>query len=65
MKTIYIDSPAAKMMFHYEIYNQNNELVCTGETVQVFVDNVGNGVLSLNVPEFFINWKKNVGLLDE
>ena len=65
VKTIYIDSPAAKMVFHYEVYNQNNELVCTGETVQVFVDNIGKGDLSLNIPEFFINWKKNVGLLDE
>ena len=65
IKTIYVDSPAAKMMFRYEIYNQNDELVCTGETVQVFVDHIGDGDLSLNIPEFFMEWKKNVGLLDE
>lgn len=65
VKTIYVDSQAAKIVFRYEIYNQNNELVCTGETVQVFVDNVGNGELSLNIPEFFMNWKKKVGLLDD
>jgi acyl-CoA thioester hydrolase len=65
VKTIYVDSQAAKIVFRYEIYNQNNELVCTGETVQVFVDNIGNGELSLNIPEFFMNWKKKVGLLDD
>lgn len=65
VKTIYIDSPAAKMVFHYEVYNQNDELVCTGETVQVFVDKIGSGDLSLNIPEFFMNWKKKVGLLDD
>lgn len=65
IKTIFIDSPAAKMIFRYEIYNQNQELVCTGETVQVFVDKMGNGDLSYTLPKFFMEWKKNVGLLDE
>ena len=62
IKTIYVDSPAAKMIFKYEIYNQDNHLVCTGETVQVFVDNVGEGELSLNIPQFFLDWKQKVGL---
>jgi len=65
IKTIYVDSPAAKMVFRYEVYNQNKELVCTGETVQVFVDNIGDGDLALTAPEFFMDWKKRVGLLDE
>lgn len=65
VKTIYVDSPAAKMVFRYEVYNQDNQLVCTGETVQVFVDNIGNGELSLTIPDFFVEWKKKVGLLDE
>ena len=64
IRTIYVDSPAAKMVFHYEIYNQNKQLVCTGETVQVFVDNIGEGDLSLTIPEFFMEWKKNVGLVN-
>ncbi|MDB9961012.1 acyl-CoA thioesterase [Oceanihabitans sp.] len=64
IKTIYMDSPAAKMVFRYEIFNQNEQLVCTGETVQVFVDKIGEGELSLTVPKFFMEWKKNVGLLD-
>lgn len=65
IKTIYVDSPAAKMVFRYEIYNQNKELVCTGETVQVFVDEIGKGELSLTLPDFFVDWKKKVGLLNE
>lgn len=65
IKTIYIDSPAAKMIFNYEIYNQDNVLVCTGETVQVFVDKIGEGELTLNIPAFFKSWKQKVGLLDE
>lgn len=65
IKTIYIDSQAAKMIFRYEIYNQNDELVCTGETVQVFVKNIGKGELSLNIPRFFMDWKQKVGLLNE
>ena len=65
IKTIYVDSPAAKMVFRYEVFNQDNLLVCTGETVQVFVDHIGEGDLALNIPEFFQNWKQKVGLLDE
>lgn len=65
IKTIYVDSLAAKMVFRYEIYNQDQKLVCTGETIQVFVDHIGEGDLALTLPEFFVQWKKQVGLLDE
>lgn len=65
VKTIYVDSQAAKMVFRYEIYNQNNQLVCTGETIQVFVDKIGEGDLWLTIPSFFKDWKQTVGLLDE
>jgi len=63
IKTTYIDSPAAKMIFKYEILNPDGALVCTGETVQVFVE-LG-GELSLVLPDFFREWKQKVGLLDE
>ncbi|MBQ4913733.1 acyl-CoA thioesterase [Maribacter sp. MMG018] len=63
IKTTYIDSPAAKMIFKYEIYNPDGEVVCVGETVQVFVELEGE--LSLVIPEFFLNWKKKVGLINE
>lgn len=63
IKTTYKDSPAAKMIFKYEIFNPKGELVCRGETVQVFVE-LG-GELSLTIPRFFMNWKKKVGLMNE
>lgn len=63
VKTTYVDSRAAKMVFRYEIFNPEGQLACTGETVQVFVE-LG-GEMSLNVPEFFLEWKRKVGLLDE
>ena len=62
VKTIYVDSLAAKMIFKYEIYNPDGQLVCTGETTQVFVEL--DGELSLTIPPFFKEWKKKVGLLD-
>lgn len=65
IKTIYVDSQAAKMVFRYEVYNQDNKLVCTGETIQVFVDKIGEGDLWLTIPSFFMDWKQNVGLLDD
>lgn len=65
IKTIYVDSRAAKMVFRYEIFNQEDLLVCTGETVQVFVDQIGEGELSLTIPEFFKEWKQKVGLLND
>ncbi|SDD62954.1 acyl-CoA thioester hydrolase [Pricia antarctica] len=63
IKTTYIDSPAAKMIFKYEILNPDRQVVCTGETVQVFVE-LG-GELSLVMPDFFRQWKIKMDLLDE
>lgn len=59
--TTYIDTMAAKLIFNFEIYNQQNELVCSGETIQVFTDLEAN--LILNIPPFLEAWKKKVGLL--
>ena len=61
IETTIVDSPAAKMIFRYKIYDTNNEIACTGETVQVFLD--GSGNLSLNLPPFYEEWKRKVGLL--
>ena len=60
IETTFIDSAAAKMIFRYKIYNPQNQLVCTGETVQVFLN--AKGELSLTHPEFFERWKKKIGL---
>ena len=63
IKTTYVDSEAAKMIFKYEILNPDGKVVCKGKTVQVFVE-LG-GELSLVIPQFFMDWKKKVGLLNE
>lgn len=62
IKTTYVDSAAAKMVFRYEILNPEGKVVCTGETVQVFVELLGE--MSLEIPDFFREWKQKVGLLD-
>ncbi len=62
IKTTYVDSDAAKLIFKYEILNPEGKVVCTGETVQVFVELQGE--LSLGIPKFFKEWKRKVGLLD-
>lgn len=61
IETIFVDTPAAKMVFRFKIYNSENQIVCTGETIQVFLDEEGN--LTLNIPPFFEAWKKKIGLL--
>ena len=61
IETTYVDTPANKMIFTYTIFNPKREVVCTGKTIQVFIDEKGN--LVLNIPAFFAAWKKKVGLL--
>ena len=58
--TDFVDSPAAKMIFLFSIFNAKGQLVCNGESTQVFVNT--NGELSLMYPEFFKNWREKVGL---
>lgn len=58
IKTHILDTPAAKIIHMYEIYNQDEKLICVGQTTQVFVDLDGN--LSLYSPEFYEEWKENV-----
>lgn len=58
--TTFMDDAAAKMLFHFQIFNDRNELVCIGETTQVFTDLQGN--LILNTPDFFEEWKRRTGL---
>ena len=62
IETTFVNSPAAKMIFKYQIFNTDNKVVCTGETVQVFLSLEGN--LILNNPPFFEEWKSKMGLLD-
>lgn len=61
IKTTFINTAAAKMIFRYQIFNPEGKLACTGETVQVFIDTIGN--LQLTNPLFFEQWKQKMGLL--
>lgn len=58
IKTTYIPCDAAKIIFVSHIYNQSNQLVAQGETVQVFVDD--NDELALQCPPFFEQWKSEI-----
>jgi acyl-CoA thioester hydrolase len=60
VETTYVDTPANKLVFTYRIFDGPGKLVCTGKTVQVFLDE--NGELVLNPPEFIVNWKRKAGL---
>lgn len=58
--TTFINDVSAKMIFRYELFNNDCKLVCRGETVQVFLDEEGN--LQLYAPKFFRDWKDKNGL---
>ena len=60
IKTTFINSRAAKMIFRYRIFDPKGRLVCLGETTQVFLDEKGQ--LVLTKPEFFAKWKEKMGL---
>lgn len=60
VETTFINSLSAKMIFKYQIFNEAEQLVCRGETVQVFTDFDAN--LSLYAPEFYLEWKRKMGL---
>ncbi len=59
----FINTRAAKIIFHYLIKNEADEIVCKGETTQVFTA-VNTGEMSLSNPEFFKIWKQKHDLLD-
>jgi acyl-CoA thioester hydrolase len=56
VETTFIDTPASKMMFEYKIFNQQNEVVCTGKTIQIFL-HVEKKELMITTPPFFEEWK--------
>jgi acyl-CoA thioester hydrolase len=62
IETRFIDCDAAKAIFNYTIYNNiNHEVVATGTTTQVFMNL--NKELLLNFPPFFLEWKKQHGIV--
>jgi acyl-CoA thioester hydrolase len=64
IETTYVDSPAAKIIFNYNVYRQSdNELVATGSSVQVFM-NLQHELLII-MPEFFAEWKRKNGISNQ
>jgi acyl-CoA thioester hydrolase len=57
VETTLVDDPAAKIIFEYKIFNSNNEVVCTGKSIQAFV-HVQKKELQITMPPFFEAWKK-------
>ena len=63
IETEYVDTEAAKIIFNYKIFRKSdNELMATASTTQVFIDM--NREMLLYPPQFAIDWKKKVGLLN-
>ncbi len=63
IRTTFVNSESAKILFDYEIINKRTGLIsATARSVQAFID-AGNRNLLLYAPEYFINWKKRVGLI--
>jgi len=63
IETEYVDTEAAKIIFTYNILRKSdNELMATATTTQVFIDLKRE--MLLYPPQFAIDWKKKVGLID-
>ncbi len=61
VEAIFEPCDAAKMIFRYNLYNaENNTLVATGTTTQVFLEKASQNLILLN-PPFFEDWKKKKG----
>lgn len=61
IETIFRDSEAAKICFDFIIRSKNSgEIACTGSSMQVFLDMKRE--LLLTPPDYFLAWKKTVGL---
>ncbi len=60
IETNYVFEQAAKLHFTYKIFNEEGQLIATGETIQVFTDQKGE--LFLSNPPFFEEWKCKNGL---
>ena len=63
IETAIIDTPAAKIILKFTIFDANNEIACTGETIQVFLNSEGE--LMLTNPPFYEEWKRKVGLIKD
>lgn len=51
---------AAKLIFSYRIYNQQNELCLSAQSTQVFMND--SDELEWYFPQFYLNWKSKHGI---
>ncbi len=63
VQTTFVNTRAAKIILQYLIENEAGDIVCKGETTQVFTS-VDTGEMSLSNPGFFKDWKLKHNLLD-
>ena len=62
VEVTYRNTEAAKIIFDYEIFDtDDNSLIATGYSVQVFLDE--NYQLVWGNPPFYENWKQKMGLI--
>lgn len=63
VETRYVDSPAAKLIFDYQIKHAiSDEVLATGRSEQVFCTK--SGELQLTIPDFFQKWKLHHKLVE-
>lgn len=61
IETEYVPTQAAKIIFDFRIFRKSdNEIVCTGRSIQVFLDK--NAELLLTIPQFYQDWKTKWGV---
>jgi acyl-CoA thioester hydrolase len=61
IKTTFVNEAAAKIIFDYTIYRKSDDaVVLTARSTQVFINETG--LLELTNPDFYLTWKKKMGL---
>lgn len=57
VETVFVPCDAAKIIFSYKVIRaSDNEIMATGSTVQVFLNE--DGELELTSPDFYREWKR-------
>lgn len=63
VRTSFVNTESAKIVFYYEIINKKTgQISAVAKTVQAFIE-AENRNLVLYAPEYFLDWKKRVGLI--
>lgn len=64
VETEFVDTEATKIIFDFRIFRESDEqLVATAQTTQVLIDL--NHEMLYYPPDFVIDWKRKVGLLND